>query len=550
MGIKPLIKPVFVLLYLVNALFMPSLCIGHESPVHILSFKMEPFLAPQTNCIKVKGSLKGKTSGEYLLRLPASFSNLQFNADSKKISLAKTYDPKTVRLIHYPGEDINFSYDVCINNPYRNVRTPIIEGEFIEIISELMLLTPDEEPSALALINIDLTAFPDDLKTVTSYNHSQRKFQVATTINDFRDSVFAIGDFNLDKININENDVLVVTNGTWSYFEHSPSDYVKEVLKAQRNFWNDHHFPHYVVFLVKQNKHFWVPKHITGKHWHNVAIINAPEEKELFSLLLYSLSHEVFHAWVGEKMKIEQPQGGLQWFLEGFNDYYGLYISQKSNLISLKEYIEIYNLYMQEYLLSPLKNVSNQTIKEKYQFFGPFAQIAQIRGHFLANQLRNEYENNGENKFDKAMRDLFLRYQEQKWPNLTEARIDAVFQEHVGAKAWEEFKNLVNSGKDITFSPTVFLPYAKLVEKQLDVPEFGFNLSDLYFNNSISQVEVNSNAYQAGLRNGQKVKSYDINPRAKDKIVTITAIEDGAEKIIKFKPKVVQKRIPQYVLVN
>lgn len=543
-----MLKSAIAFLFLINALYIIP-CIGYQKMAHQLSYKIEPPLVAHFNCLKVIGSLKGNASGVYKIHLPPGLDNLHFRNQSRNVKLVSTNEARVYNLIHEPAQEVDFSYNVCSDTPHRNTISPMIEKDFLTFVAEQVLLLPADERFDLASIKLDLSGYPDDLKALSSFNYEQRIFQLKTTIHEFSDSVFALGDFNVDKINIKGNDILVVTNGVWSYFEKSPSDYVADIIKAQRNFWGDYHFPHYVIFLVKQNKDYVVPQNISGRHWHNFSMVILPEEN-LRSLLLYAFSHESFHAWIGKKMQFKLPQGDLQWFVEGFNDYYGLYLSHESKAITFEDYIKIYNKYMQDYFLSPIKNVSNQTISERYQFYGAFSQIAQIRSHFLANQLRKASERNGQNRFDEAMRALFLRYQGEKWTHLTEAQIDAVFKTHLGIKVWEEFKKSIESGQDISFSPTVFLPQAKLVEVPLDCPEFGFNLTDLYLKNVISQVDKLSYAYEAGLRDGQRVKYFDIDPGIKEKVATLCVEENGAEKILKFKPKVVKKIIPQYVMVK
>ncbi len=533
----------------INVLFIASISNSQAMPKKYINYKIEP--ESRYSCINVSGTFNGEPSGEYLLRLPLGRPNINFSAERGDLKYVTTSDPTLLKVQNDPGEPIKFKYTFCNINPYRNIDFPIVEKDFVEFNVLPALITFEDNLKENVLIGIDLAEYSEKLKSVTSYNYNLKKFLITDSIEVFRESVIAIGDFNVDQFKVKGSIVHVVSNGKWSNLKKNPSSYIEGLINTQREFWNDYNFPIYVVFLMKQNLDYPVPKSIMGRHRHNVSIALMPEEKDQDSKILYALSHEAFHAWLGMKMKMELPQGKLQWFMEGFNDFYGLYLLKQSNLVSVKDYMDIYNIFMEDYQLSPIRSATNEIVKNQYQMHNEFGQLAQMRGHFSAKQLRDYLKrSHDENLFDLAIRELFARYQRDKWQNINEARIDEVFIEFIGPEKWKETKQFINGDKEIIFSPTAFSPFAKLADVEMDAPEFGFNVEKLIYDRIIEQVDTKSNAYKAGLREGDKVKYYQLDHKAPKKEVIIAVIDNGTEKIIKFKPKVVKKMVPQYVMVK
>ncbi len=525
--------------------------IGHTyiKPAHVIHYNIQPGMAPNFNCIKVSGYVKGKQPGRYLLRAPQLASNVLFHTPKSELKITKTNDPTVFELAFSSQDELNFHYDICFNNPVRNIDGPILERELVAFAGKDILLTPEENRKDQALVSVDLSGFSEQFKTITSFNYNQRKFNISTSIEDLRASLLSWGNYNVDNLQVNQKNVYLVTTGEWSFFKKPPQTYIKDLISTQRNFWNDNDFDHYVIFLVKQ-KYNVSPRIFRGEHRHNYFIGLMPEDKNAFNMCLYSLSHETFHAWLGMKMKIELPQGGIQWFIEGFNDFYGLNLAHKSNLINMEDYITIYNLQMKHYFLSPLKLATHKTLRENFTVRSHFAQMQQLKGHMLAKNLRDKYRNEAQNKFDTALRDLFNQYTKEHWSYLTEARIDSIFSKHLGNEEWNKFKHTLAAGEPIEFSQSAFQPYATLEDKELDCPEFGFNLEKFEYQAIIADIDPTSNAYLAGLRNGNQVKFHSLDYKVHDKEVILIVSEYGNDKIITFKPNIVKKKVPQYVMVK
>ena len=74
------------------------------------------------------------------------------------------------------------------------------------------------------------------------------------------------------------------------------------------------------------------------------------KRKSVLSRLGIVLSHELFHLWVPNSLKLE---GAYDWFFEGFTLYQALRMDLRLGLISFDDYLETIASVYDSYLSSP-----------------------------------------------------------------------------------------------------------------------------------------------------------------------------------------------------
>jgi predicted metalloprotease with PDZ domain len=88
------------------------------------------------------------------------------------------------------------------------------------------------------------------------------------------------------------------------------------------------------------------------------------------------------------------------------------------------------------------------------------------------------------------------------------------------------------------------------MDKEIEVPDIGFDVKSLIESKVISNLKLNSPAHKAGLREGQKIIAYCIHLGKPNLTINIGIEEEGKYKEISFKPEKIKKIIPQYVKFN
>lgn len=534
-------------IFMLVGLFVPTLfsdCFANGLDGHTLSYSIN--YAPESDyrCLNIRAEIMGAKSGEYLLRVPAETREFRMSSP-QMISYKNTDHPLEYRVSHAPFAPTYFEYQCCPQQPTGEVEFPIIEKDFIHLLVENVLVTPVDELNHRYKINVKLEGFPQEHKFVTSFNLDQRSYQLVDTITHFRSSIIAGGNIQLKTIYVNQQPIHIVSNTEWP-FAKMPDFYIQKLVEAQRNFWNDNDFPFYVIYLLKSpdivDDHF-----VTAKHWYQSISIFLPKAKDklAFNTMMYVFSHELSHAWIG--WKINSPIGfDSIWFLEGFNDFYGFYFAVKTGLINFRDSLKVYNYLIKNYYLSPLRELPTSEALTSQIFPFDYRQQWMFRGHFTAKA--NHFKN--KKTFEAGMRAVLSHYHQGE-KRLALDELDALFDHHLGSEQREQIRKSVDSGDLITFVPDLFAPFAKLVETEMEVPTFGFNIKEAAIQHVIKDVVPGSKDYLAGLRNDQQVLRYDPNFfNAANKKVSITVRDLGEIKRIEYIPATTWKKIPQYQIAR
>ena len=496
--------------------------------------------------------LKSKVdaSGQFILRLPWGSHNLLLKSSDENLQLEQTDDTFLTKFKAKPDSEFILSYDFALNNPYHLNDWAIIEPQFFVFSAQNVLATPETQTDETWVININMASMPSDFSLSSSFSLRDRVYSVESNIYNFRNHVFVGGsDSRNTIIMVNEKPISIFTRGPLSRLPKKSEYYFDKLISAQRNFWNDHDFPHYLA-VVQEYPCEGTGAASNGRHYQNAFIAQLPHCKNDFEATresMWMISHELFHAWLGYKIKVEDSElPHLFWFIEGFNDYYGLKIAFESGLLDFSGYIAQYNALIRYYYLLPIKQIANETIANNHQKDMHYRLLAQIRGHFLAKALAKQLANTSLS-LDSLMHKILVDKQQTTKPYKRED-LYKLFNDYLGEKQWQEFYHQIQEGGLIDFLPDDFGENATLISLDVDVADLGFDLQALIETQTIRQLDTNSKAYEAGLREGQKIGAYSVNLCKPYKDISFGIEENGEYKEITFTPNKIKKQIPQYVL--
>lgn len=527
-------------------LFLPTYILANSrsGPKFDLEYSLNYQNTTQGNCVLVNVDIRGNESGNILLRIPPYANKVAFHTDGKIVY--KKIEDQIYQLTLNPNNNLHAEYQACINNPSFNIDYPIFESDFIHFNTGAVLITYESDIEKLRKIKINYD-LPKEFSIVSSQNLGNNN-EFEQSISEFRNSAIVASTNKIKKIKIKGNPVYIVSKGKWAFFDKEPAYYLEKIIKMQRKFWNDFNFPHYVVVLI-QSKASDDEKYVVGTHQANILTMKIPDgDKTKLPVVFRTLSHELFHAWLGMKVKIPLPQGDLQWFFEGVNDYYSLQLLLDNNLLSKQEYFRFYNELLQAYSLSPCIEASNQEVEKYYLLRGPYAQIAEMRGHILFKELSHslEIKKMPSRKLDLALREIYKTFNKDKNHQINKTELDNIFAKYVGKDNWEKVMVKLSTGKSIELSPDLFGQDVALIDKEVMAPLFGFDVSEFIKSKKIKLLKHDSNAYLAGLRENQEVIDYYLNFNNPNVLSQILVADHKGSRVIQFKPNTTQKHIPQY----
>lgn len=507
---------------------------------HELIYKVNYLGGTQSNCFDISVGLKGNPDGKIRIKFPEYVNNFALSTKKGNISYS-LLENKVVLASLEPNVDMEASYQVCVSNPVRDNERPIIENNFFHFAAEKLFAVPDADLEKIYKIKIQFNNFPKNFSIVTNQNVNKREYELESSVEQLSRSIMAGGNVAIKTIFVNERPIHLLLNGKWTMFNvNELTAFLHKIISLQRNILADNDFPHFVLIFY-DNK---LPKGeggVLGSLYGNVLSMVITDDKPKNKPIVFGLiSHELFHAWLGNKIRITKPQGDKQWFFEGVNDFYGWQLALETGMISTQDYLDYYNKLLKEYMTSPFKESNNQEIANAFKLRNPAGRAAMFRGHILFMEMLNKLDLQGRSRasIDTALQEILK--------NASDDNLSDIFRKHLGKEIWDETFELIQSGRAISLSSTLFSNKVKLQKQKTEIPDLGFNIKSLILDGKIKSLVKKSQASKSGLKENAKIIDYGLdlaNPKSK---VFITFEDEGHHKTISFKPESVKELIPQY----
>ncbi|NRB11410.1 MAG: M61 family peptidase [Rickettsiaceae bacterium] len=244
----------------------------------------------------------------------------------------------------------------------------------------------------------------------------------------------------------------------------------------------------------------------------------------------FLLAHEHLHNWIGSKLKNNEQEELNKWFTEGFTDYYARVIALKSGGVSLGEFIDSCNLFLQYYFLSPVINEPNTRIESDYWHNYDIRKLSYYRGFVFAIYLNHLIKQNSNTySLDNVILDLYNITKHDK-DNFSSNLFQKIAKPYVGRSITAEISRFIDKGETIDLAELIdILPIEKSVIGRYDP---GFDMAIFDKEKVIRNIKKTSNAYKAGLRDGDVIVRHSFWRNNPNK----TMILKTKDKIFRFKP--------------
>lgn len=516
-----------------------------------LQYKIGRLQNSDPACLAIQFASEMDSSKELRIHLPLGIKEARFTAHKDLAIQQLSKDPSILSIIGPGGKPFSLNAQFCLSNPYKLIDWPLLEKDFLVFEVGTVLPIPQDESNQKWHIHLELMDFPKDFIFASSFASGTKEINIRETISSFKNSIIVGGtDATLENIRINEKSVGILKRGSFNNLL-SLNPFIEKIINHQRNFWPDHDFPHYLVVL-QEHPCQGVNSYANGRHYNNALVAQLPScyfEKSLPTRVKWILSHEFFHAWMAFKIKFDlQDMPSLLWFIEGFNDYYGLLLAFQSGLISYKEYIKQYNELIRYYYQLPINNIPNKQIVTQLGKDPDYRVLAQLRGHFMAKEMAIWLNKNG-SSLDSLMKEIYSTYKRTNVP-LKKEQILEVFQQYLDAAQWQTFLQHIEQGIPFSFSDRALGVFAKKTYQPIEVPDAEFDRKALIEDHVIKGLKINSRGCQAGLREGQQIASYKISLIDTKVEAFLWASDNNSFKEIHFLPATQKIIIPQYVMIE
>ena len=220
-------------------------------------------------------------------------------------------------------------------------------------------------------------------------------------------------------------------------------------------------------------------------------------------MLKITLAHEYFHNW--NPIALGGPEAGATpgyWFSEGVTDYYGRKMALRAGTIDLRAFVAAWNEVLDTYAASPVRDAPNTLITEQFWKSHDADQLAYQRGAILAVHWNRQWRNRGVT-LDQFM--IAFRDGVDADPKMADKTFPARLQiiaDRLGVPIADDLARHVIKGVPVTLPEDAFGGCLRLADVDVKVMDFGYDAEKTGNTGVFAGVEVGSNAYVAGLRDG------------------------------------------------
>jgi predicted metalloprotease with PDZ domain len=466
---------------------------------------------------------------------------------SPGVSVQDSGNPARRHLSFERGKPVHVEYTFGQGEtpqPSQGLFRPVLNSRFFVLTGRNFLVYPDVPEHDTLPVFFEWKGFPADWTLADSFGVNQTCQQTSSLL-AFSNGLFLGGDFRLKKQFVAGQAVYVAIRGEWPFSDESFAGLAAKVLSAEREFWNDLNVPYYLVTLM--------PIDAPSGEYAGTAVedgflmLMSPSTPLGFDVQ-FLLAHEMFHTWNPAQLGEVGPEDPVYWFSEGFTDYYARLLLLRSSVITPQEYVKEVNRVYSEYMASPARNYGKQLVQSQY-FDNPSAQrLPYLQGSLLAlkwNALIGEHSARRQS-LDDAMRALRRKAQSSE-QTLTDQSLGAFLATFAGSDTVSDIRSYIVSGQTLPLPLSAMGGCFSTVKKTFYAFDSGFDLDALYRDGRIRNVKEGSEAYKAGLKDGQTLlRSGAIDPNDPDHPIDMTVLDSGMPKRVYYLPHGSQSEIDQY----
>ena len=468
--------------------------------------------------------------------------------------LTKTEKPHVLAISHRAGQELIVSYEISngFEGHYRNdIRyRPVIDDAYIHWIGNAVWALPAWDDATEINVKLEWNRLPERWVIANSFAAGKRSQNIRTTKGELRQAVFVAGDFRLVRAKANGNPVNLAIRGTWKFTDAELVEMTRRVIEIERNFFSDHSQKYYLVTLV--------PIDGGGPNSISIGGTGLTDSFALFATTNAGLSqfrqllaHEYAHNWIPGKLG-KMPghnEQALYWFSEGFTEFYTYELLHRGGLITPAEYLDRYNELIREYYTLPVREAPNDRVVTDFWSNRHMHRLPYLRGFLFAANMHYTIKkaSGGKYSLDNVIFDL-IRASQSKKQELSFESLASAFGARLAYDPAPLMRQQLLEGQTIKPHPDALGEGYSQQNVRIPLFELGFDFEKLVKNRVVTDLDPESSAFAAGLRNGQQLTagvsftfgdiSRPIELRVKDR---------EGEKSVKFLPVAREKmEVPQY----
>jgi predicted metalloprotease with PDZ domain len=531
-----------------------------------LSYSFEPLITENKMVFRITLGFKSGPKGTVKLELPSEWAGQQHIEKSitelmplsPQTTIVDTTSPTEKELRSPPNADVRISYNLI-----KDWDGPLDSGtrfradlspSYFHIIGTTALVHPSLENDAVVDIHFDWQTLPAGWSLATSFGTDYHCQSFHGLWRDAEHSLFVGGDYRVYRTEVSGKTLNFAIRGKWTFTDEQWIDQARRIIEFERTFWRDNDFPYYLITLTPLDQS---GGSTGGTSLTNAFMMHLSRLDSLGPNQLGVLAHETFHAWNSHKMG---PRTGSEyqasWFSEGFTSYYQTLILFRAGLMPFPDYVDTVNARLRDYELNEGTNVPlEEFIRRHSAKDSDLHALDYRRGAVLALWLDAtiRQKTSGRASLDNVMFDLVREESAYEQKHIarqlpfTNKRIFHAISKHAGRKSTKVLRQSVEQGGSLRVPEGSLGPCVQSRVETLAKFDAGFDQAVLKQGNKIvSGVEPGSEAYKAGLRDGQELTAWSIHNNDSTKQIRLTIKNSDGNQVITYYPQGEKVSVQQF----
>jgi predicted metalloprotease with PDZ domain len=387
-----------------------------------------------------------------------------------------------------------FGVELTLPDGTTDTTRPEREATHFYFVADSVWPVPAGPDAKRVRCEIRWNGFPTDWRLVNSFGIDRRTQKFQTTLGELRKAVFAGGDFRVAR---SKKGLVLVTRDRWKFADAVALDLLDRIAEAHTAVWRDRGLAGHIVYLLGTDK--------SAGHWEGEArtrsmVLQASRQTAAPEDVAFGFAHELFHEWNSRRLNRSDDER-LYWFTEGVTDYYATMTLWRAGIWDFERILEAFNTAARLYFGSPVRNDTADRMVERRKSDMNAERLPYLQGYLLASHWNTDGQ-----ILDQGMRKLLKTNGEA----LSNQRIAAALEAAGVRNVSSEIARFVTRGETIELRPRIWGDCA--TESPLGVKQFdaGFDVDESRKTGTIRGVRETSNAWNAGVREGQRWAPLDV----------------------------------------
>jgi predicted metalloprotease with PDZ domain len=534
---------------------------------HELTYSFEPLIAGDSLRLRITLEFKSSGSGKTTLILPSEWAGqkeayksiTELTAISPQTSLKGTKEPAKREVLSLPNSTVRLSY-VLVKQWSGPLDTATrfyadLAPDYFHLIGVTALVHPRLHDFQPVEVHFDWSKLPKESSLATSFATDERCQTFHGSWHDALNSLFVGGDYRIYRKTIMRNELVFAIRGKWGFTDDEWTGKVSNIIEFQRTFWHDNDFPY---FLITLTPHGGNSGSSGGTALTNSFMEHLSPQASISLNILDQIAHEEFHSWDPYKVGcMPHPQEPVTWFSEGFTRYYETLMLFRAGLLPFSDYLAGLNAKLRDYAMNEGEGIAlaefvRRHVADKSVLAGLEYRRGAVIAAWLDATIRNESQNHA--SLDDLMFYLIRQnaaYQRQRGKPMpiSNKRIFKAAAKYIHRESLVRLRQYVEHGGSIQLPNDAMGLCVHSRIESIGRFDLGFDQSSITSETKRAVgVRPDSEAYKAGLRDGQQLIGWSINNGDPTKQVKLTIKTDTGRQVITYYPQGEKVAVQQFVL--